>query len=306
MPPAFYADPVTAALPALSEPAAPRAELLLRAARRLLRPLVWLLMREGVTFPVLADLLRGLYVDIALHEGQARTDSRVSVMTGIHRKEIRHLRAQPHMLEEVPQALSRGSLVIARWLASPDTTDGTGRPLPLPRTAEAGQACFDGLVASVTTDVRPRTVLDEFLAQGLVRQDGDGLISLNLRAFVPLPGDGMQLFYFGRNLADHMAAACSNVASQVTAPFFDRSVHYDGLTAEQAARLEALAREKAQALLIEVNRAALAMLDAAEAPPQPPLRRVNLGVFLFHGDDQPDAPGATQGGGPGAAPGAAP
>jgi len=288
-----------AAQHALAEEAAPRSALLLRAAQRLLRPFVWLLMREGVTFPVLADLLRGLYVDVALHEGQARTDSRVNVMTGIHRKEIRHLREQPQMLEEVPQALSRGSLVIARWLASPDTTDSNGRPLPLPRTAEPGQASFDVLVSSLTTDVRPRTLLDAFLAQGLVRQDGDGLIALNLRAFVPLPGDGMQLFYFGRNLGDHMAAACANVASQVTAPYFDRSVHYDGLTTDQATTLDMLAREKAQALLIDVNRAALAMLDAAEADakldaaatPQAPLRRVNLGIYLFNGDDLPDNPG---------------
>jgi hypothetical protein len=60
-----------------------------------------------------------------------------------------------------------------------------------------------------------------------------------------------------------------------------------------------LAREKAQALLIDVNRAALAMLDAAEADakldaaatPQAPLRRVNLGIYLFSGDDLPDNPG---------------
>jgi hypothetical protein len=39
-----------AAQHALAEEAAPRSALLLRAAQRLLRPFVWLLMREGVTF----------------------------------------------------------------------------------------------------------------------------------------------------------------------------------------------------------------------------------------------------------------
>eukprot|EP01037_Dinobryon_pediforme_P009329 gene9329-9410_t len=277
--------------PPTASDAAPRAALLLRAARRLLRPLVWLMIRGGVTFPVLADLLRGLYVDVAWHEGQARTDSRVSVMTGIHRKEVRHLREQPALRDEVPQALSRGSLVIARWLAGADTTDESGAPRKLPRTAEPGMASFDSLVSGVTTDIRPRTLLDELLGQGMVRQDADGVISLNLQAFVPKPGDEMQMFYFGRNLADHLAAACANVAADGRAPFLDRSVHYDGLTAEQAATLESIGRERAQALLIEINRAALAMIDADKgetaAAGAATMRRVNLGVYLFAGDDLP-------------------
>jgi hypothetical protein len=213
-------------------------------------------------------------------------------MTGIHRKEVRHLREQPGIRDEIPQGLSRASLVIARWLATADTTDETGCPRPLPRTAEADVASFDALVSSVTTDVRPRTLLDEFLAQGLVHQDPGGLITLNLHAFVPRPGDGMQMFYFGRNLADHMAAACANVATEGAAPFFDRSAHYDGLTGHQAAVLEALAREKAQALLLDVNRAALAMLDGNGGAKPPLARRVNLGVYLFSDDDLPPDAGA--------------
>ena len=37
---------------------------LLRAVRRLMRPLVCLMMRSGLTFPVLADSLRRLYLEI--------------------------------------------------------------------------------------------------------------------------------------------------------------------------------------------------------------------------------------------------
>lgn len=74
----------------------PGSTLLLRAVRAMLRPLVRLMIRYGITFPVLADLLRGLYVEVAandmLADPKARTDSRISLMTGVHRKEIRRLR----------------------------------------------------------------------------------------------------------------------------------------------------------------------------------------------------------------------
>ena len=83
----------------LDRPRPPPPAALLRASRRLLRPLVRLLMRAGVTFPVLADLLRTLYVEVAardlLVDPKAQTDSRISLLTGVHRKEIRRLRELP-------------------------------------------------------------------------------------------------------------------------------------------------------------------------------------------------------------------
>ena len=75
-------------------------DMLLRPVRRLLRPLVRLLIKRGVTFPALADVLRSLYVEVAAHElltePRARTDSRISLLTGVHRKEIRRWRSETH------------------------------------------------------------------------------------------------------------------------------------------------------------------------------------------------------------------
>ena len=107
---------------------------------RLLRPLVRLCIRGGMTFPALAQLLRELFVNVAEHdfalEGKEQTDSRVSLLTGIHRKEVARLRGAGAPVHEVPTTLSRTSAIIARWLAAPEFTDAKGEPLPLPRTAE--------------------------------------------------------------------------------------------------------------------------------------------------------------------------
>jgi hypothetical protein len=280
---------------AVAPRAAPRAESLQRPLRRLLRPLVRLLIAHGVTFPVLADLLRGLYVEVAMGDDptgpRARTDSRISLVTGIHRKEIRRLREMPQDTAAMPETLSRTSLIIARWLGTGLTTEPDGQPRRLPRTAEAGEPSFDSLVAAVTTDIRPRAVLDDFVAQGLVTIAPGGLIELNIAAFLPRPGDEQQLFYFGRNLADHIAAASANVGAAGAAPYFDRSVHYDGLTAAQSDALEHAARAQAQRLLLDINRMALAMLDGEiPAPDGLPLRRINLGVYLFTAPDTDDGP----------------
>ena len=118
--------------------------------------------------------------------------------------------------------------------------------------------------------------------------DPDGRVRLLPDAFVPRPGRADQLFFFGRNLHDHLAAAAGNLLAIGTAPFPDASVHYDGLAPDAAARLEAVGREAAGRLLLDVNRAALALVDAAPSPAAG-TRRVNLGVYLYVEDEAADA-----------------
>lgn len=269
---------------------------LLPGLAHLLRPLVRLLIRRGVTLPTFVDVLRDVYVDVARHDiltdRRAQTDSRISLLTGVHRKELRRQRLAAAAPAEEPPTLSRSSRAIARWLAVPPWCGPDGTPLPLPRTAAEGEASFDGLITSVTRDVRPRAVLDEWLSQGIVKLDSAERVVLSATAYVPQPGSAAQLHYFARNLHDHLAAATANVAAEAAAPYLERSVHYDELPPVLADRLASLARERAAQLLVEVNRAAIAMLDEAEAtglhtPAAGPTRRVNLGVYLYDTDEPP-------------------
>ncbi|MDB5648121.1 DUF6502 family protein, partial [Methylobacterium sp.] len=98
---------------------------------RLLRPLVRLFVARGITFPALTTLLRELYVNVAEYDfalpGKEQTDSRVSLLTGIHRKEVSRLRGAGAPVSAVPSAVSRTSRIIARWLADPKFTDAAGQ-----------------------------------------------------------------------------------------------------------------------------------------------------------------------------------
>jgi hypothetical protein len=232
---------------------------------RLLRPLVRLAIRSGVTFPALADLLRELYVNVAEHEfalpSKNQTDSRVSLLTGIHRKEVSRLRGAGAPVNVVPVSISRTSRILARWLADSEFADSQGRPRPLPRSADGGAPSFDRLVESVTRDVRPRVVLDEWIDRGLVTRDDADRIVLAESAFVPDRGSDQQLYYLGRNLHDHIAAAVSNVESPQPR-FLERAVHYDGLSQPIAEALEKRSREIAVEALQTANREA-----HATAPP---------------------------------------
>src|SRR4028119_35271 len=111
---------------------------------RLLRPLVRLLIRSGITFPAVTELLRELYVNVAEHDfalpDKEQTDSRVSLLTGIHRKEVRRLRGAGAPAHTGPATVARTSRILARWLADPAFTDRGGRPLPPRRGAAPSDA----------------------------------------------------------------------------------------------------------------------------------------------------------------------
>jgi hypothetical protein len=266
-------------------PGAAPPQALVSALRRVLRPLVRLMLARGVTFPFLAELLKGLFVEVAERDfalaGKPQTASRVSLLSGVHRKDVQRLRRSAAAdVDAMPAAVSLGAQLVAAWLATPRYCDRRGRPRPLARSASAGGALsFEALVARVSKDIRPRAVLDEWLRLGIVRIDGKDRVCLNAEAFVPVRGFDEKAFYFGQNCHDHAAAAVANLLD-AGPPFLERSVHYDALSAESAAELAVLSARAGMAALKGVNREAM-RLERGDAQRPGKRHRINFGVYFY-------------------------
>ncbi len=275
----------------------------LRVLRGLLRPLVKAMIAQGVTVPAVYRLLKELYVEVAERdfpiEGKRPTDSRISVLTGVHRKDVRAIReAGPAEGRASERRVTAIASVLGRWLADPETTDAEGRPLPLPRQAEAGPS-FDGLVASVSKDVRARTVLDELLRQRLVAHDAEtDRVHLSEAAFLG-PGDAEQkIVFFAGNVGDHIAAATENLLSEADpAPFLERAVFYNRLRPGSVDALEREARARAGEALADLNRAAYAR-QAEERDDPAATERFRFGVYFYRtGERAEPGPGGEDEGG---------
>ena len=84
---------------------------LLPALRSVMRPLVRLMLRKGVTFSSFVNLLKEVFVEVAEREfrldGKPPSDSRINLLTGVHRKDVRRLRSQvPEDEASLPEAVS--------------------------------------------------------------------------------------------------------------------------------------------------------------------------------------------------------
>lgn len=106
------------------------------ATLRLLRPLVRILLRNNVSHRTFAELAKLVYVEVANAEfgiaGKKQTISRIAILTGLTRKKVQRLLAQPPHTESVPEEeYHRASRVITGWVRGPDFGDGKGHPQPL-------------------------------------------------------------------------------------------------------------------------------------------------------------------------------
>lgn len=281
-------DPSTPTASSPTDPAQPPAALV-SALRRALRPLVRLMVARGVTYPYLSEMLKGLFVEVAERdfriEGKPTTDSRVSLLSGVHRKDVSRLRSQTVSADwPASPVVNLSSQVFARWLGDPGWRNRRGRPLPLPRLAsEGGDRSFESLVAGISSDIRPRVLLDEWLRRGLVTLDDQDRVCLQPQAFTAGRGDEDKLHYFARQLHDHAAAAGHNLQGGV--PYLDRSLHADGLSAEAVAELHERAREQAMQMLVSMSEATQAAEKREPAPPTgAPRRRFTLGVYFYESD----------------------
>ena len=278
------------------------------ALRKALRPLVHLMLARGITYGYVAELLKSLMVEVAVKDFQLTaketTDSRVSLLTGVHRKDVYRLRhAAPAEGDNMPAVVPLGAQLVAQWQGQAAYLDEQGQPLPLPRyVSEGGAQSFEGLVAGVNSDIRSRAVLDEWLRLGLVSLDAERRVCLNTQAFVPPEGFDDKAFYFGHNLHDHAAAAAHNLQGHEP-PFMERSVHYGGLDADAIKRLSEQAQKLGMQALLAVNKTALGAIEKAqsagqlESPGQPgqinqPNQRMTFGIYFYAAPDEPTTPSA--------------
>lgn len=263
----------------------PLAQKMLSALQRVLKPLIRLALAQGINYQMLLETLKVVFVQVAEEDfklqQREQTDSRISLLTGIHRKDVHRLRGQPDTSLNQSALVTLGSQLVGLWISHPDYLDANGAPKPLPRLASVGgDNSFERLVARVSKDIRARPVLDEWLRVGVARMDDNDCVCLNTEAFVPSEDFEGKLFFFQQNLHDHAAATAHNLMN-LTPPMFERCVYYDGMTVEAIHELKALAEDQGMIALKTVNARAIELQAAADSTAKTD-QRFTYALYFYH------------------------
>jgi hypothetical protein len=276
-----------------------RAQQSLDAAMLVLAPLVRWLLRTGVHYGAIAQGLKQVFIAEARRELERRgakvTDSALSVLSGVHRKDVRTLSALP----EVQAALvpTPASLLFTRWVTDPalrvPDPSGVGEPALRTRLSRHGDMpSFEALAREVSSDVHPRTLLEELLRLELVRVEGDEVV-LTSEHFVAPRAELEAAQTLGVNVADHLNAAVHNLSGRDSARFLEQSVFACGLSPASGERLGELARElwsPAFTAMVQAATARLAEDDAerVNSARALPRERMRFGAYFYREAEPPE------------------
>ncbi|NKI36604.1 hypothetical protein HFP89_15640 [Wenzhouxiangella sp. XN79A] len=234
-----------------------RLDSLARAAVRIFRPLVRILIRHDVSYKTCADWLRWCYADVAYRDfrlpGRKPTKSRVAVLTGLTRVDVNQLLTQPAP-DEVPQEeqYHRAALVLSGW-ANDSAFRADGAPLPtLPFDSDDDRPSFSMLVSRHSGGAPARAVLDELQRNGAVNVLEDRTVELVRTRYIARAdeADLQTAEIFGMATSDLITTIAHNWQQDngdryLQLVVYNRDIHPD-LADEAREKIEAAARQLAE------------------------------------------------------------
>jgi hypothetical protein len=231
-------------------------QVLYAAIARILRPLIHILIRNGISYVTFADLAKWLFVDVAKREfaiaARKQTISRVSVITGLNRKEVKRVSELPVPDDRASsERYNRAARVIAGWRRDKTFRDDTGNPADLPFSGEG--ATFQTLVKKYSGDMPFRAILDELIRVGAVLQTDDGRVHLSARAYLPAGDETMKIHILGTDVAHLVSSIRHNMEPDARGTFYQRKVMYDNLPEDVLGAFRKLSAEAAQKLLEKMD-----------------------------------------------------
>jgi Family of unknown function (DUF6502) len=227
------------------------------AVARILKPLIRILLRSGISYGTFADIAKRQFIDVAQKEfsieGRKQSVSRVSVITGLTRKEVRRIVGldQPEDTRNQDR-YNRASRVVAGWRRDKDFLDQEGKPMFLRLSGTPNS--FRELVKRYSGDIPYRAVLDELQADGSVERLAGNQIKLTHRAYLPKADESMKFHILGVDTSLLIDTIDHNLKGKDQPPRFQRKVLYDNLPEEALPEFRRLSSVSAQDLLEKLDK----------------------------------------------------
>ncbi|MCF6254050.1 MAG: DUF6502 family protein [Thiomicrorhabdus sp.] len=268
--------------------------ILAKALTAMLRPLVRLLIHQNITYTGLLNLLKSIYVEVAEESfeitGKRLTDSRISLLTGVHRGDVKRIRnaslTEPSE-KEIKASLS--AQIMSVWTGHQAYLNTKGEPEKLYRYAHEGTPSFEELVCSISKDKHPRSILDEWLHQGIIeltKQNDKEYVTLIQKGYVPEEDFEEKLFFAGKNIGTHLSVVTHNLEGQHPT-LFDRAVYYHQLTENSVELIEKASKEKLMVALTEINQLA-SQLQEQDKQAKEAQHSIHVGAY-FHRSSNSDS-----------------
>ncbi|MDJ0911532.1 MAG: DUF6502 family protein [Woeseiaceae bacterium] len=258
------------------------------ALRMLLKPLVRLLISQGVTHTDLSNAAKEVYVEMAIRhfmDTEKINQSRIAVITGLTRKEVRRVLDKAQDRSRADEGFSRPGRLLAGWHSDPNFIGPYGVPLELPYDAGPDEKrSFKQLVKIYGADMSPKAMLDILMSSGAVVEAEQGLYRAVRRSFEPTALSPELLERFGYVAHDFFSTAARNIERQAASEkLLERVVRADRSLSQAAInRLSEYLKENGQFFLEQIDNWIGALSDDAAGE-----ETFNTGLGIYHYVESP-------------------
>ncbi|MEM8816357.1 MAG: DUF6502 family protein [Pseudomonadota bacterium] len=251
--------------------------------RMMLKPLVKLMIAQGVTHSDFAEAAKDVFVEMAIRhfeDGDRINQSRIAVLTGLTRKEVKRVIVRAYTSEVHGKGFSRPSRVLLGWHSDPVFVGPYGIPLDLPYDSVDDEPSFKSLVKVYGSDMAPRQMLEVLLASGAIVETDESTFKALRRSFEPKALSPQLLERFGDVAHNFFSTAARNIDKKSSSDaLFERVVSATRpLSDKEVLLLSEYIKQHGQAFLEKIDNW---IVSLPEAPGVKEKRETGLGMYHY-------------------------
>ena len=261
----------------------------LLALLKALRPVARFLMKSGIGYREFSEIGKSAFVDVATSDyglrGRPTNISRVAVMTGLTRKEVRRLRDKISSGNQVDMArVIPPAEILSRWHSDSDYLDSAGRPLTL--EFDGATPSFAGLVKKYGGDIPPGAMRTELKRVGAIAENDSGRLTVQMKFFRPFDLDEQMARALSQAMYGLALNIDHNIARDRSETWVERTAFSTRIRAGDNSRVRRISQDRA----IEFVESVSDLFSAYETiysddEPGSKSSTVGVGVYYFETDE---------------------
>ena len=248
-----------------------------------------MLLKRGVSYGTFADLAKWVFADVAKKEfelpGKKISDTRISVITGLTRHEVKTLLATASPEEfKIEEKHHRATSIINGWLFNNKYHDKNGEPADLP--LKGAEKSFESLVKEYGGDITFRSILDELVRSESLELLADNKIGLRKKIFLPNIDEEQVLSILGEDVSSLIRTIDHNINNSGKKDFLQLNASSLYLSKEKMPYIRNEMKKKGIVFLEEID----AWLMTQEVDPKSKKAQEyytgGLGIYYFEENDR--------------------
>lgn len=260
-----------------------------KAIIRILRPLIRLLMKHEISHHEFSEISKQAYIDIAYKHfsipSRKTTYSRVSVLTGLTRKEVMRLsQLSEDDMPSTKRSLNRAAVVISGWMRDDDFLDNNNKPKVLPLRGD--KSSFEQLVIRYGGNVTVGSIVDELERVEAIKQPTKDTIQLCSYGYIPQKDQPEKINILSMCAKDLLNTAVHNLEHDRADARFQRQVVYQRIPECLVEKFKAYSNQKSMDLLRDYNKWLSENEKQVPAKEKESVKRIGVGIYYIENDNE--------------------